>query len=105
MDKENVFCFPFIQCNINEHMHVSLLVQSRSFEMIVNLSRSFISLPWDLSPHTMKSATPFSRATAFFLSQQAEWSGQKYYYPREMWPYFDPILLSEGMFGAANILR
>lgn len=46
----------------------------------------------------------FLRATAFFLSQRAEWSGQKYYYPREMWPDFDPILISEGMFGAANIL-
>lgn len=45
------------------------------------------------------------RATAFFLSQRAEWSGQKYYYPREMWPFFDPMLISEGMFGAANILR
>ncbi|XP_063874470.1 transient receptor potential protein-like [Scylla paramamosain] len=46
----------------------------------------------------------FLRATAWFLSQRAEWYGEKYYYPREMWPYFDPILISEGMFGAANIL-
>lgn len=57
------------------------------------------------SSHYEKCHICFSRATAFFLSQRAEWSGQKYYYPREMWPYFDPILLSEGMFGAANILR
>lgn len=34
-----------------------------------------------------------------------EWSGGNPYYPREEWDPFDPMLISEGMFGAAMIFR
>ncbi|XP_045126101.1 transient receptor potential protein-like isoform X2 [Portunus trituberculatus] len=43
------------------------------------------------------------RATSFLLVQLDLWRGLWPYYPREMWHPFDPMLLSEGCFGAAMI--
>lgn len=37
--------------------------------------------------------------------QRESWSGVNPYYPREEWNPFDPMLISEGMFGAAMIFR
>lgn len=45
------------------------------------------------------------RATAWILVQRDLWQGLWPYYPREMWHPFDPMLLSEGCFGAAMIFR
>ncbi|XP_050740535.1 transient receptor potential protein-like isoform X1 [Eriocheir sinensis] len=43
------------------------------------------------------------RTTSFFLVQLDLYRGLWPYYPREMWHAFDPMLLSEGCFGAAMI--
>ncbi|CAL8109852.1 unnamed protein product [Orchesella dallaii] len=43
------------------------------------------------------------RATAVFCVMRESWEGKDPYYPRESWDDFDPMLLSEGMFGAAMI--
>ncbi|KAF2354684.1 Ion transport domain [Trinorchestia longiramus] len=43
------------------------------------------------------------RMTAWYLTQRELAQGLSPYYPREFWHPFDPLLLSEGMFGAANI--
>ncbi|KAK7083512.1 hypothetical protein SK128_014326 [Halocaridina rubra] len=43
------------------------------------------------------------RTTAFFLVQRDLWNGLWPYYPREQWHAFDPMLISEGCFGAAMI--
>lgn len=45
------------------------------------------------------------RTTSFFLVQKDLWYDLWPYYPREMWHPFDPMLLSEGCFGAAMIFR
>lgn len=45
------------------------------------------------------------RSTSFFLVQKDLWYDIWPYYPREMWHPFDPMLLSEGCFGAAMIFR
>ncbi|XP_037793862.1 transient receptor potential protein-like [Penaeus monodon] len=43
------------------------------------------------------------RATSFLLVQLDLWNGLWPWYPREQWHSFDPMLLSEGCFGAAMI--
>lgn len=40
-----------------------------------------------------------------FYLQRESWEGKDPYYPRELWDEFDPMLLSEGAFGAAMIFR
>ena len=37
--------------------------------------------------------------------KREQWEGLNPWYPREEWHQFDPMLLSEGMFGAAMIFR
>ncbi|XP_066978141.1 transient receptor potential protein isoform X2 [Macrobrachium rosenbergii] len=43
------------------------------------------------------------RTTAFIIVQRDLWRGMWPYYPRETWHSFDPMLISEGCFGAAMI--
>ncbi|XP_069953350.1 transient receptor potential protein-like [Cherax quadricarinatus] len=43
------------------------------------------------------------RATSIFLVQKDLWNGIWPYYPREAWDPYDPLLISEGCFGAAMI--
>ncbi|CAG7720431.1 unnamed protein product [Allacma fusca] len=43
------------------------------------------------------------RVVAFYIVMREESQGINPYYPREHWDMFDPMLLSEGMFGAAMI--
>ncbi|XP_069177288.1 transient receptor potential protein [Procambarus clarkii] len=44
------------------------------------------------------------RTTSWILVQRDLWAGIWPYYPRETWHPFDPLLISEGCFGAAMIL-
>ncbi|XP_032795125.2 transient receptor potential protein [Daphnia magna] len=66
----------------------------------------YIMDPWNLIDFTSNSfftAWIFLRAVAWFIVQREQWAGQNPWYPREEWSTFDPMLLSEGMFGAAMI--
>ncbi|XP_057378042.1 transient receptor potential protein-like [Daphnia carinata] len=66
----------------------------------------YILDPWNLIDFTSNSfftAWIFLRAVAWFIVQREQWAGQNPWYPREEWSPFDPMLISEGMFGAAMI--
>ncbi|XP_058806873.1 transient receptor potential protein isoform X3 [Phymastichus coffea] len=43
------------------------------------------------------------RATSWFIVMREYWSGEDPWYPRDHWSDFEPMLLSEGAFGAAMI--
>ncbi|KAB7504942.1 Short transient receptor potential channel 1, partial [Armadillidium nasatum] len=45
------------------------------------------------------------RLTAWYQTLRESWVGLDPYQPRENWHPFDPMLIAEGMFGAANIFR
>ncbi|EFX85740.1 hypothetical protein DAPPUDRAFT_309057 [Daphnia pulex] len=66
----------------------------------------YITDLWNLIDFTSNSfflAWIFLRGVAWFIVQREQWEGLNPWYPREEWSTFDPMLLSEGMFGAAMI--
>ncbi|XP_068231132.1 transient receptor potential protein-like [Palaemon carinicauda] len=88
-----VYIFGFIMHELETLWDQGLLDYVKDLWNFVDFGANFFYMNWI-----------FLRLTALFLTQRAVWSGINPYYPREMWPPFDPLLLSEAMFCAANIL-
>nr|XP_053627828.1 transient receptor potential protein-like isoform X1 [Cherax quadricarinatus] len=88
-----IFIFGFIWGEMRSLWEDGLAEYLKDLWNIVDYITNFFYMNWI-----------FLRLTAFFLTQRAVSQGQDPYFPREMWPDFDPMLISEGMFGAGNIL-
>ncbi|XP_064099738.1 transient receptor potential protein-like [Macrobrachium nipponense] len=88
-----VYIFGFILHELKTLWDEGLLSYIKDLWNFVDFGANFFYMNWI-----------FLRLTALFLTQRAVWSGLDPYYPREMWPPFDPLLLSEAMFCAGNIL-
>lgn len=48
---------------------------------------------------------PSTRATAFVIVWREQSEGIDPWRPKEQWHPYDPMFISEGMYGAANIFR
>ncbi|KAK3883627.1 hypothetical protein Pcinc_012068 [Petrolisthes cinctipes] len=88
-----IFIFGFIKNEILSLWQEGIQDYIKDLWNVIDFCTNFFYMNWILL-----------RLTAWYLTQRAVWSGQDPFYPREMWPHYDPMLIAEGMFGAANIL-
>ncbi|XP_069973432.1 transient receptor potential protein isoform X1 [Penaeus vannamei] len=88
-----VYVFGFIYGEMKALWNDGLLEYAKDLWNFVDFGSNFFYMNWI-----------FLRLTALFLTTRAVWAGENPYFPREMWPPFDPMLLSEAMFCAGNIL-
>ncbi|XP_071543078.1 transient-receptor-potential-like protein [Panulirus ornatus] len=88
-----LYIFGFIWGEMIALWSDGLLEYIKDLWNIVDFTTNFFYMNWI-----------FLRLTAWYLTQREVMHGRDPYFPREMWPDFDPMLISEGMFGAGNIL-
>ncbi|XP_042237960.1 transient receptor potential protein-like isoform X2 [Homarus americanus] len=87
-----LYVFSLIWGEIKSLWNEGLMEYIKDLWNIIDYITNFFFMTWILL-----------RTTSFFLVQKDLWYGIWPYYPRELWNSFDPMLLSEGCFGAAMI--
>ncbi|XP_018009599.1 transient receptor potential protein [Hyalella azteca] len=87
-----VYIVGFIWAEIKSLWQAGIVDYLKDLWNIIDYITNFFFVNWILL-----------RMTAWLLTQKELAVGLNPYYPRELWHPFDPLLLSEGMFGAANV--
>jgi len=94
---------------MREHLHFTGFVLEEAIEIFVEGLQSYLRNMWNIIDFTrdfLYVSVVILRAAAY-IQQNQEISGdpRKAYIPREQWNDFDPQLIAEGLFAAANIFR
>lgn len=95
--------------NMREHLHFTGFVWEEAIEIVVEGVQSYMRNMWniiDCIRDFLYVSVIILRAAAYVQqSQEISADPQKAYIPREQWDDFDPQLVAEGLFAAANIFR
>jgi transient-receptor-potential-like protein len=94
---------------MREHLHFTGFIWEEALEIIMEGVQNYLRNMWNIIDFTRNSlyvSVIIFRAAAY-IQQTREISADphKAYIPREQWDDFDPQLIAEGLFAAANIFR
>lgn len=95
--------------NMREHLHFTGFVWEEAIEIVMEGIQSYLRNMWNIIDFIRDSlyvSVIILRAAAYIQqTQEISADPRKAYIPREQWDDFDPQLIAEGIFAAANIFR